>query len=72
MKPQLVPDGKTTEELLQRSGKNIRKYRLRTAINEDRARKEIGLARQEGMNDCEIRAALGFTVAEMRQLLGIA
>lgn len=62
----------TTEELLQRSGKQIRKYRLRTAINEDRARAEIVLAREEGMNDTEIRAALGFSVEEYRQLRGVA
>lgn len=68
----LVQDGKTPAELLQRSGKNIRKYRLRTAINEDRARKEIAQARKEGLNDCEIREALGFTVAEYNQLRGVA
>lgn len=74
MTVRLVADdpAKTTAECLGQSGRNIRKYRLRTAINEDRARKEIALAREEGMNDCEIRAALGFSMEDFGQLLGIA
>lgn len=51
---------------------NIRKYRSRLAINEDRARAEIVAARREGLNDTEIRSALGFSVEEYRQLRGIA
>lgn len=62
----------TTAELLKRDGMNVRKYRLRESIAQDRARKNIALAREEGLNDGEIRAALGFTVAEYNQLRGTA
>lgn len=72
MTVRLVTDGKTTADCLAQSGKNIRKYRLRTAVNEGRARKEIALAREEGMNDTEIRRALGFSVADYKQLIGNA
>lgn len=61
-----------TQAGLREAGKNIRKYRTRVAINEDRARDWIRLARAEGRNDTEIRKALGFSVAEYRQLRGVA
>ena len=61
-----------TLESLRESGKNVRKYRLRTALNEGRARDWVELAKEEGLNDHEIREALGFTVAEYTQLVGVA
>lgn len=62
----------STVESLRKSGRNVRKYRLRTAICEDRARDWIRLAREEGMNDTEIISALGCSTQEFRELMGIA
>ena len=61
-----------TADALKAAGMQVRKYRLRTAICEDRARDWIRLAREEGMNDTEIISALGCSTQEFRELMGIA
>lgn len=61
-----------TEAGLRESGKQIRKFKSRLAINQDRARAWIKAAHEEGLNDTELRAALGFSMAEFRQLIGTA
>ena len=57
---------------LRQSGKMLRKIQSRMAINQDRARNWIRLAREQGLNDTEIRAELGMSMDEYRQLRGIA
>lgn len=53
-------------------GMNIRKYRLRLAVNEDRARAWASAAIKDGCTEQECADALGMTLEQCRQLRGTA